>query len=168
MNFIIRFLLFILKDIISSILDGGREFLVSELRPFLIFLLSSHILHRQSTQRKSWQWIVMVISLQFLFCFMKLADLYRWTYVSWCVIDLIASKNWRKRLRLFGSFRFFVYRSPEASIYMNRIFICIHVHGWTYTRTRTNKFIRTNRHFIFFCFQINCLFLMVISRLIFK
>ena len=104
----------------------------------------------------------------FLFCFMKLADLYRWTYVSWCVIDLIASKNWRKRLRLLGSFRFFVYRSPEASIYMNRIFICIHVHGWTYTRTRTNKFIRTNRHFIFFCFQINCLFLMVISMFIFK
>ena len=69
LNFIIRFLLFILKDIISSILDGGREFLVSELRPFLIFLLSSHILHRQSTQRKSWQWIVMVISLQFFVLF---------------------------------------------------------------------------------------------------
>ena len=69
LNFIIRFLLFNLKDIISSILDGGREFLVSELRPFLIFLLSSHILHRQSTQRKSWQWIVMVISLQFFVLF---------------------------------------------------------------------------------------------------
>ena len=38
-------------------------------------------------------------------------------------------KKLEKKAEIIGSFRFFVYRSPEASIYMNRIFICIHVHG---------------------------------------
>jgi len=131
LNFITRILLFNLKDIISSILDGGREFLVSELRPFLIFLLSSHILYRQSTQRNSFQWIVMAISLQFFFCFMKLADLYRWRddlRVLMCDrFDFV--KKLEKEAEITRFLSIFFIGSPEASIYMNRIFICIHVHG---------------------------------------